>query len=392
MTGAVPTGAYAYLPLERVVFGRPAEEAVVDEVERIGAARVFVVASKSIARDTPLAAAIAEALGRRFIGLFDECVQHTPRGAVIEAARAVRAAQPDLIVTVGGGTPIDTVKILQIALAHGVDDEAGLDGLHVSIDANGIRVLPAIEKSPVRQIIVPTTLSGAEFSNLGGAMNPKTSLKQLFIGTDIGARAVILDPRATVYTPDWLWLSTGLRAVDHAVESLCAIDANAYCDGLSLHALKLFKDCLPRSKTAPGDLAARLTCQQASWLAASTIARVEYGASHGISHALGAVANVPHGYTSCVLLPSVLAYNAPSTAGPQAMIAQALGRHGMSASEAVGDLIAALGLPRTLREVGVTRGQLPTIAENAMRNPWVRSNPRPIEGSDQVMAILEAAW
>ena len=79
--------------------------------------------------------------------------------------------------------------------------------------------------------------------------------------------------------------STGVRGVDHAVETLCAIDAHPCCDGLALHALRLFAQALPR----PDDLAARLTCQQASWLAGSSIARVNYGASHGIGHALGAL-------------------------------------------------------------------------------------------------------
>ena len=120
------------LPLERVVFGRPAAEAVVEETARIGAARVFMVASKSLARNTPVIRAIADALGSRYAGLFDGCVQHSPRASVIAAAQAVRAAAPDLILTVGGGTAIDTVKVLQICLAHGVETTEGLDGLHVS--------------------------------------------------------------------------------------------------------------------------------------------------------------------------------------------------------------------------------------------------------------------
>src|SRR5271168_5241075 len=94
-------GTYAYLPLERVVFGRPAAEAAVEEAARIGATRLFIVASKSLARSTPVVRTIAEALGPRYVGLFDGCVQHSPRSSVIEAARAVRAAAPDLILTVG---------------------------------------------------------------------------------------------------------------------------------------------------------------------------------------------------------------------------------------------------------------------------------------------------
>jgi alcohol dehydrogenase class IV len=381
-------GSYAYLPLERVVFARSAAEAVAEEAERIGAARVFVVASRSLAANTPVVRAIAAALGRRYAGLFDGCVQHSPRASVIAAASAVRKAAADLILTVGGGTAIDTVKVLQICLAHDVEAAEALDGLHMTVGPDGRRHVPDIRPSPVRQIVVPTTLSGAEFSNLAGITDERTRLKHSFIGPDVGARAVILDPAVTLHTPEWLWLSTGVRGLDHAVETLCSIDANGYCDGLALHAVRLFAQALPR----PGDLAARLACQQASWLAASSIGRVNYGASHGIGHVLGAFADVPHGHTSCVMLPHVMRFNQSATGVKQRQIAEAMGRPGLPAADAVAALIAALGQPATLRAVGVRRDQLPTIAEAAMQNLWVRTNPRPVRSPDDVMQVLEAAW
>ena len=384
--------SYHYLPLERVVFGRPAAGAAAEEAARIGASRVFIVAAKSLSRKTAVIREIADALGARYAGLFDECIAHTPWPSVIAAADAVRAADPGLILTVGGGTPIDTVKLLQICLAHGVTRAEELDALHASIGADGSRIVPDIKPSPVRQVVVPTTLSGAEFSNLGGGTDPRTRLKHSFTGADIGARSVILDPAVTVHTPEWLWLSTGVRGIDHAVEALCSIDANAYCDGLALHALRLFSEALTRTRNAPADLAARLSCQQASWLAGSTIARVNYGASHGIGHALGAAADVPHGYTSCVMLPHVMGYNEPATTAKQRMIAEALRRPGVPAADAVAGLIAALGLPATLRAVGVQREQLPAIAEASMKNLWVRTNPQPIRSPEDVMRLLEAAW
>jgi alcohol dehydrogenase class IV len=383
---------YAYLPLERVVFGRPAADAALAEAERTGARRVFLVASKSLSRGTPVVAAIARALGTRAAGVFDECIAHTPWPSVIAAADAARAADPDMILTVGGGTPIDTVKILQICLAHGVRRAEELEALHASVGPDGRRVDPQIRPSPVRQVAVPTTLSGAEFSNLGGGTDPRTRIKHGFSGADIGPRSVILDAAVTVHTPAWLWLSTGVRGVDHAAEALCSIDAHAYTDGLALHALRLFGEGLRRTKAAPGDLAARLACQQASWLAASTISRVNYGASHGIGHALGGTAGVPHGHTSCIMLPHVLRYNAEVTREAQARIAEALGRPGMAAGDAIAELVADLGQPATLREAGVARDQLPAIAAAAARNFWVRANPRPIRSAEDVMRLLEAAW
>ena len=376
---------YAYLPLERVVFGRPAAQAAAEEVARIGAHRVFLVASRSLSRTTPVVRTIRQALGARDAGLFDECVAHTPWPSVIAAADAVRRADPDLILTVGGGTPIDTVKILQLALAHGARVPEDLERLRVP-------ELRETRPSPVRQVAIPTTLSGAEFSNLGGGTDLRTRVKHSFMGPDIGARSVILDPQVTLHTPDWLWLSTGIRGVDHAIEALCSVDAHPYCDGLALHALRLFAEGLPATQVAPQDLCARLLCQQASWLAGSTIARVNYGASHGIGHALGAAAGVPHGHTSCIMLPHVLRHNEPATAAKQKLAAEALGHRGKPAADAVADLVRALGQPATLREAGVKREQLPAIAAAAMQNRWVLSNPQPIRSQADVIRLLEAAW
>jgi alcohol dehydrogenase class IV len=374
-------GSYHYLPLERVVFGQPAAQAAVEEAARIGARKVFIVASKSLSRKTSAIEEIRRSLGERYAGLFDECIAHTPWPSVIAAADAVRAANPDLILTVGGGTPIDTVKILQICLAHGAKRVEDLETLRA-----------ATRPSPVRQVAIPTTLSGAEFSNLGGGTDLRTRIKHSFTGADIGPRSVILDPAITRHTPAWLWLSTGIRGVDHAVEALCSVDAHPYCDGLALHALRLFAEGLPRTQAAPDDLAARLLCQQASWLAASTIARVNYGASHGIGHALGAAADVPHGHTSCIMLPHVLRYNEPATAGKQMQIAEALGAPKKTAADAVAALVRALGQPSTLREAGVKREQLGAVAAASMMNRWVLSNPQPIRSEADVMRLLEAAW
>lgn len=237
------------------MFGQPAAQAAAEEVARIGARKVFVVASQSLSRKTPVVRDIEQALGERYAGRFDECIAHTPWPSVIAAADAVRKAQPELILTVGGGTPIDTVKILQICLAHGITRAEDLEGQGA-----------AKKPSPVRQVAIPTTLSGAEFSNLGGGTDLRSRIKHSFTGPDIGPRSVILDPAITLHTPEWLWLSTGIRGVDHAAEALCSVDAHPYCDGLALHALRLFAEALPRTQAAPQDLEARLLCQQASWL------------------------------------------------------------------------------------------------------------------------------
>ncbi|HYF19451.1 MAG TPA: iron-containing alcohol dehydrogenase [Ramlibacter sp.] len=177
------------------------------------------------------------------------------------------------------------------------------------------------------------------------------------------------------------------------MEDICSIDAQPYSEGTALQAIRLLAQALPATKRDPSDLNARLDAQVAMWL--STVgsqAGVNKGASHGIGHALGGTGGVPHGYTSCILMPHVMRFNEPVVRERHALIAQALGAPGGSAAEAVGRLIASLGVPTTLREVGLVEdARLDAVAEAAMHDPWIRTNPRPIAGASEVRRILEAA-
>ena len=222
--------------------------------------------------------------------------------------------------------------------------------------------------------------------------DPDRGIKDAYIARDSAPVAVLLDPAITVHTPEWLWLSTGVRAVDHAVETLCSRSAQPLPDATAIHALKIFAEALQRTKDDPDDLDARRACQLAVWLAGFGLGRVEYGASHGIGHQLGAVGGVPHGLTSCVMLPSVLRWNAPVNATRQAAVSEAFGRAGEAAGDVVEEFIARLGQPGTLHAVGITADQLDTIAEGSVGNMMVRSNPRPITEAAQVREILDLAW
>ena len=386
------SGSYEFLPQDRVIFGRPAAEAVVETADRMAKRRLLIVASKTLSRKTDVVSKIQAALAERCVGVFDECVEHVPRASVLSLAASVRKREPDLIVTVGGGTPIDTVKVTLLTMAAGVTDEPGFDAMRICVEADGSRMVPAIKDPPVRQIIVPTTLSGAEFSNLGGCTDPVRKVKDLYTGRLIGGQVVILDPAATIYTPPGLWLSTGIRAVDHAVETICSRKPQPFTDATCIHALRLLSKSLPANHANPGDLEGRLDSQLAVWLATTGLGRVDWGASHGIGHQLGAVANVPHGHCSCVMLPSVLRWNLPVNAAQQAIVAQALGAKDGDAAMAVAKLVEGLGQPTRLREVGVRPEHYDAIAAGAMQNVFVRSNPRPITNSAQVREILAMAW
>ena len=386
------TGVFNFLKQDRVHFGSPAADALHAEVAQRGSQRIVVVTSKSLNRNTD---AVTQALARirpQVVTVFDGCVEHTPRDTVIALADVVRTANADLIVSIGGGTVIDTVKVALVALAEHLTRIEQLDDWHMRMAPDGSRVVPQPGVPPCRQIVVPTTLSGAEFSDLGGCTDTRFGTKHGYTGAWIGAAAVILDPRITVHTPDRLWLSTGVRGIDHAVEALCSVNAQPMLDATSVRALMLLKRSLHRYTDDPSDLDARLEGQMGAWLAATSIRRAEYGASHGIGHALGADANVPHGITSCVLLPTVMRFNAEPCARALAEVAAALGDGATPAADQVEALIARLGLPTRIGQLGVARERLPVIAQKAMANPWVRTNPRPIPDAAALEALLEQAW
>ena len=392
------SGVFNFLALDRVHFGVTAAEALQQEIAQRASERVVIVTSRTLNRTTSVVTDLAQQLGDRVVGIFDQCVEHTPRDSVIALAAALREARADLVVSLGGGTVIDTVKIALLSLAQGIDHADALDQWHLKVNPDGTLHVPIVGTPPCRQIAIPTTLSGAEFSDLGGATDTRTGIKHGFTGGFIGPVAVILDPAMTLHTPERLWLSTGIRAVDHAVEAICARNAQPFLDALGLRALKQLTGSLKRldseaiDPSRPESLQGRLDCQIGAWLAAMSIRRADYGASHGLGHALGADAGVPHGITSCVLLPTVMRYNAEVCADALNEISAALGHPDQPAADLIEALIRRLGLPTRISELGVGRERLAVIAEKAMGNPFVRSNPRPIQTPAETLEILERAW
>jgi maleylacetate reductase len=180
--------------------------------------------------------------------------------------------------------------------------------------------------------------------------------------------------------------------VDHCVEGICSSEANPYTDAQALHGLSLLTRGLPRVKADPSDLQARLDCQIGSWLSMGSIGSgVPMGASHGIGYVLGAAFDIPHGYTSCIMLPAVMRWNKPANAARQALVAAAMGHPGEDAADVLSAFIAGLGMPRSLGASGVGPQSFAHIAQGAMSTPWISRNPRPIESPNQVQEILELA-
>lgn len=387
------TGIYSYPGTSRIIYGMSFIEALQKELELVDAQRIYLLVSSTIRRETNVVDSIQAVLGGRLAGVYAKIGAHTPRIDVVAAANSARAAGTDLLLTVGGGSITDAAKMISICLENNISNPTQLDAFRLIVGVDGQTFHPSYRAPSVPSVIIPTTLSAGEFSATAGCTDTVNQKKETYFHPGTIPRTIILDPQVTMHTPEWLWLSTGIRAVDHAVEDLCSISSKPFSDGTSCHALRLLSKGLRAVKSDPMNMDARLDCQLGAWMSIiGSSAGVEKGASHGIGHVLGGTAGVPHGYTSCVMLPHVLRFNHPVNAERQKWVSEALGRAGEPAADVVRDLIADLGLPQTLRDIGVPVEVLELIAKNSMHDRMVHTNPRKIDCSETVLRLLNAAW
>jgi maleylacetate reductase len=385
-------GTYQNFAIDRVVYGKPAAETVAAESARLGSQRVFLMVSRTLERESTWVDDMRSALGSRYVGSYSGMPTHTPRDAVLEATALARDARPDLVVTFGGGSITDAGKMVRLALKHDIRSIEGFDPFVIRVLPDGTRAKTTYEGADIPQLAVPTTLAGGDFNPSVGANDPRTKLKEIFLQTQLVPRVVVLDPAVTTRTPAWLFLSSGVRALDHAVETVCSPHADRRSWLESMEAMRLLARALPQCLRDPLDLDARMDALLAMWLSMERNRfGLHMGASHGIGHVLGGVFDVPHGYTSCVMLPAVLRWNESVNADRQALVSQALGHPGQPAATVVGSFIASLGMPRTLQEVGIEESVYGRVAEAAMLDYTIYTNPRKISGPADIIEILRGA-
>ncbi|RAL09512.1 iron-containing alcohol dehydrogenase [Aspergillus homomorphus CBS 101889] len=410
--------AFVDRPRPLLAYGIPFPAAAAHHVDDLfHASRVYIICSASLARNTDALDRLVEAIGeKQVVGKRIGMQSHTLWSEVLEAANAAREAEADCLITLGGGSLTDAAKVVALALANNATTPQALSTLSTGPNQSTDLHPPSI---PI--ISIPTTLSAGEYSSFAGATDDSTHRKHIFGYPTRGPGLVILDPALTTTTPARTWLSTGVRAVDHCVETYCAAQGTtSETDQLSLHALGLLVPGLLRTHCDPADEDARLECQLGSVDAMAAVTAeqgsVQLGASHGISHQLGPL-GVPHGETSCILLPAVCKYNAAhekaeagAGAGPnrerQEKLKHFLGKRDevvevvrrhhagkdleqLDLGDVLDAVIRELGMPRSLAEVGIGRQHLDRLAENSLHDRWCQTNPVPLTEKSQVLEILE---
>ena len=382
------TGTVQWTAQERVIHGERAAEAVPAEIERLGARRVLITTTRSLT-GSRLVREVTSALGDRCVGRFSEIHAHSPREAVIAGAALAREVEADHLLAIGGGSVTDATKTMLIALWRGVRDVDMLSALSLR---RGSPPMAALDSDRMRMTAVPTTLSAAEFTSSAGITDVQRKTKIMFSHPRIIPVSAVLDPAATLETPMELMLSTGMRAMDHAVEHWCSIRPHPLTDALALQAMAMLAASLGAIKQRPDDLEARLNCQIAAWLTQVPGSHfVPNGASHGIGYILGGYAGVPHGITSCISLAATLEWNESVNAERQRAVAEKLGRAGSRACDAMRDFVKSLGLPTRLSEIGINADRISELASQYNGTGPISTNPRPVRGADDVAEILKLA-
>jgi alcohol dehydrogenase class IV len=337
-------GEFNLSRLERVIYGPGKIAALKDEMERRELHRALVVTTDVVA-ELPILKEVTSALGSRCAGVFAGVVMHVPRKTTELLQQEIERVNADSLVSFGGGSPIDSCKVAAYGLL------------------------------PRRELIhmaVPTTLSAAEYTHAGGVTDESTRVKSGVYDPRVLPRTVINDPKLTLATPDWLWVTTGMRALDHAIECAYAIRHQPISDALASKSIALLTEHLPASIRTEGDerLAHRGQCQVAAWFSIYGAMNTRFGLSHLLGHQIGPRWNVPHGVTSCITLPNSMRFMAAIAPGRFGPIAEGYKipfdpenpkPAALACADRTAEFIAQFDVPKTLRAAGVPRDEIAQI-------------------------------
>jgi maleylacetate reductase len=255
--------------------------------------------------------------------------QHAPMSQIDAGVEEASSARADGIVSFGGGSAVDAAKIISVRLADG-----------------GGRALP--------HLAIPTTLSVAELAAGAGFTN-EAGDKAGMRDPRLLVESVIYDAELTMATPMKLWLSSGIRALDHAVEGFLADGEHPFNDVMALEAIRRLFMSLPRAKATPDELEIRTENQLAAWFSFTLPSASASGLSHTMGKQIGARHGIPHGVTSCLLLANVIRYLERRVPERVALLAEATGP---DPAQRVEGLVESLGLPQHIATYGIGEPEL----------------------------------
>jgi alcohol dehydrogenase class IV len=335
----------------RVVFGVGSFDRVPAELDRLGVARILLIADRM---GRPWADELAERLGARTVARIDDVRVHVPVERAEEARAIARDTSADAIVTIGGGS------------------------------ATGLGKAVALER-PIAILAVPTTYAGSEMTPIWGL----TEGQRKHTGRDptVQPRTVVYDPLLTLTLPASIAGPSGMNALAHCAEAIYADGASPITTLMAEEGIRVLSVGLPRVVERPDDVEARGDVLMGAYLAGAAFAAAGSGLHHKICHVLGGAYDLPHADTHTVILPHALAFNAPAVPAAMARIARGLGNPDVPG--AVFDLARSIGAPRSLAEIGMPAERLDEAARLIVEA--VTTNPRPVD-EPAMRTLLEDAF
>ena len=354
----------------------------------------MIVCGPSILRAANVVQRVRQALGERCVGLYAGAAPHVPVHAIQEGVEVARELEPDALVSVGGGSTHDTSKGIATVLAEGGD----IHNYEVRFEPPDKIYVPDLPHEKIPIIAVPTTMGGAELSRGWSFTDKALGRKVLVADQGANSRVIIIDGNALSTTPTGILLSTGIGQFRIAVESVYSRRHNPIGNALAFNAIKMLVEYLPRC--SEGGIDCPLNTKTASTMA-SLAAVGGLGMCSAIAPHVGGLYDVPHGESNAILLPHTMRFNLDSSAERQALIAEYMGTNvtgmsqeeaGLAAADAVAELCVRLGIPSTLRQVGVPEEGLELIASATLHDRGLATNPKAILDAEPILSVLRNAW
>ena len=381
--------SFLFFSPTRVVYGVDSSNDVAVELRNLGCTKAVIVTDRFLSEETGLVKKIEKSLGTLCVGVFADVPSDSGLHVVNQGYQFAESRGAEGVVSVGGGSVIDTAKGIAILLKEGGTLQ----------DYTGFQVLT---RKVVPHVCLPTTAgTGSEVTYIAVIKDHDKKQKLLFGDHHIIPDVAILDPVLTLGLPPFMTAATGMDALSHAVEAITSSQREPFADALGLHAIRMIRDSLPLAVRNGTDLNARGQMLIAACLAGAAFSNAQVGMVHAIAHTLGGRHGVHHGTANAVAMPYVMRFNNTDVADEQAVIADALGvdtrgmsleKAGLAAADAVARLNVELGLPTTLKAVGVPEDDLETCAQVAISDGAIVYNGRPVFDPAEILFVLRKAW
>jgi aldehyde dehydrogenase (NAD+) len=371
-----------------VISGHGSLASIYKEIVNLGCKRALILTDPGV-RQAGLTQLVQDNLVGFCVGVFDAIAQDTDLDIVDAATQMARDLQADCIISVGGGSVIDTGKAVCVTLKNG-----GKANDHIAIFR--------LQGPQTPHIVIPTTSgTGSEVTNVA-VIKSKTAGRKVYIAdVHIVPNTAILDPRFTMTLPPGLTATTAMDALTHAVEALTSTMAQPICDGQAIQAIRLIAKNLPLVITDPKNEKARSGLQVAATMAGWAFSIAQVGLAHAMAHTIGILHGVPHGAACGIVLPKVMRFNADFAADKLALAAQALGVNmagmddraaALAAADAVETLMKNSKHPLRLRDVGMKEEDLAICAFHAIADTPSLFNARPVGDPQEVLNLYLEAY